>query len=134
MIKCLQTGRAIPTGIKADREKLSMQCGVLRAHPLLDLPGQSRMVRQGSLGLRAELDSGDHVLAHVKRKTGANMNGRIWRTRPMSRIGCTDGADEVNFRTVELRSGVIQSVRNIQTARKELLPLTDQSVHCRRTG
>jgi hypothetical protein len=31
-----------------------MQCGVLRANPLLDLPGQSRMVRQGSLGLRAE--------------------------------------------------------------------------------
>jgi hypothetical protein len=35
------------------------------------------MVRQGSLGLRAELDSGDDVLAHDKQKTGANMNGRI---------------------------------------------------------
>ena len=50
MIKCPQTGRAIPTGIK----KLSMQCGVLRAHPLLNLPDQSRPVRQGRLGLRAE--------------------------------------------------------------------------------
>src|SRR6266568_8187533 len=32
-----------------------MQCGVLRAHLLLSLPSGSRMVRQGSLGLRAEL-------------------------------------------------------------------------------
>jgi hypothetical protein len=50
------------------------------------------MVRQGSLGLRAELDSGD---AHGKRETGANMNGRIWSTRPLSRIRCADGADEM---------------------------------------
>jgi hypothetical protein len=52
------------------------------------------------------------------------MNGRIWRTRPMSRIRCADGADEMNFRAVELRSVIIQSLRNTQTARKELLPLT----------
>jgi hypothetical protein len=44
---------------------VSMQCGVLRAHLLLNLPSQSRMVRQGSLGLRAELDSGDDVLRHL---------------------------------------------------------------------
>ena len=31
---------------------------------------------------------------------------------------------KVNFRTVELRSVVAQSLKNIQTARKELLPLT----------
>ena len=31
---------------------------------------------------------------------------------------------KVNFRTVELRSVVVQSLKNIQTARKELLPLT----------
>jgi hypothetical protein len=44
-----------------------MQCGVLRADLLLNLPSQSRMVRQGSLGLRAELDSGDDVLGlHVR--------------------------------------------------------------------
>ena len=30
----------------------------------------------------------------------------------------------MNFRAVELRSVVIQSLSNIQTARKELLPLT----------
>ena len=42
-----------------------MQCGVLRADLLLNLPSQSRMVRQGSLGLRAELDSGDDVLRHL---------------------------------------------------------------------
>jgi len=42
----------------------------------------------------------------------------------MSRIRCADGADEMNFRAVELRSVIIQSLRNIQTARKELLPLT----------
>jgi hypothetical protein len=97
-----------------------MQCGVLRAHPLLDLPGQSRMVRQGSLGLRAELDSGDDVMAHDKRKTGANMNGRIWRTRPMSLIGC---ADEMNFRAVELRSVVIHHAE-YPDSKKNLLPLT----------
>jgi hypothetical protein len=43
-----------------------MQCGVLRAHLLLNLPSQSRMVRQGSLGLRAELDSGDDVLGATR--------------------------------------------------------------------
>jgi hypothetical protein len=32
--------------------------------------------------------------------------------------------DQMNFRAVELRNLVIQSLRNIQTARKELLPLT----------
>jgi hypothetical protein len=31
---------------------------------------------------------------------------------------------QVNFRAVELRSVVVQSLKNIQTARKELLPLT----------
>jgi hypothetical protein len=100
-----------------------MQCGVLRAHPLLDLPGQSRMVRQGSLGLRAELDNGDDVLAHDKRKTGANMNGRIWRTRPVSLIGCADGADEMNFRAVELRSVIIHPAE-YPDSKKNLLPLT----------
>jgi hypothetical protein len=116
-------GTRDPDRHQSGSRKLSMQCGVLRAHPLLDLPGQSRMVRQGSLGSRAELDSGDDVLAHGKRKTGANMNGRIWRTRPMSRIRCADGADEMNFRAVELQSMVIQSLTNIQTARKELLAI-----------
>jgi hypothetical protein len=62
-----------PDRHQSGSRKLSMQCSVLRAHPLLDLPGQSRVVRQGSLGLRAELDSGDDVLAHGKRETGANM-------------------------------------------------------------
>jgi hypothetical protein len=117
-------GTRDPDRHRSGSRKLSMQCGVLRAHPLRNLPDQSRLVRQGSLGLRAELDSGDDVLAHGKRKTGANMNGRIWRTRPMSRIRCADGADEMNFRAVELRSVIIQSLRNTQTARKELLPLT----------
>jgi len=56
-------GTRDPDWHQSGSRKLSMQCGVLRAHPLLDLPGQSRMVRQGSLGLRAELDGGDDVLA-----------------------------------------------------------------------
>jgi hypothetical protein len=54
MIKCPQTGRAIPTGIKTDRESFGAQPGVFRAHPLPDLPRQSRLVRTGSLGPRAE--------------------------------------------------------------------------------
>jgi hypothetical protein len=41
----------------------------------------------------------------------------------MSRIRCADGADEMNFRAVELQSMVIQSLSNIQTARKELLAI-----------
>ena len=52
MVKCPQTGRAIPTGIKTDRE--SFGPGVFQAHPLPDLPRQSRLVRSGSLGPRAE--------------------------------------------------------------------------------
>jgi hypothetical protein len=40
MIKCPQTGRAIPTGMKADREKFRCS-GVLRAHLLLNLPSQA---------------------------------------------------------------------------------------------
>src|SRR5258707_5332253 len=55
-------GTRDPDGHQSGSGELSMQCGVLRAHLLLNLPSQSRMVRQGSLGLRAELDSGDDVL------------------------------------------------------------------------
>ena len=42
MVKCPQTGHAIPTGIKTDRESFAAQPGVFRAHPLSDLPHRSR--------------------------------------------------------------------------------------------
>ena len=54
MVKCPQTGHAIPTGIQTDRESFSAQRGVFRTHPLPDLPRRSRLVRAGSLGPRAE--------------------------------------------------------------------------------
>jgi len=40
----------------------------------------------------------------------------------------------MNFRTVELRSVIIQSLRNSQTARKELLPLTTNLSTASRAG
>src|SRR6202795_5352223 len=55
-------GTRDPDGHQSGSGEVSMQCGVLRAHLLLNLPSQSRMVRQGSLGLRVELDSGDDVV------------------------------------------------------------------------
>jgi hypothetical protein len=60
-----------------------MQCGVLRADLLLNLPSQSRMVRQGSLGLRAELDSGDDVLG----ATRAPCDPRGAVEEPRKRVG-----------------------------------------------
>jgi hypothetical protein len=51
----------------------------------------------------------------------------------MSRIRCADGADEMNFRTVELKSVLIRSIRNTQTARKEPAALDDLST-ARRAG
>ena len=54
MVKCPQSGRAIPTGIKTDRESFGRSAGVLLAHPLPDLPHRSCLVRAGSLGPRAE--------------------------------------------------------------------------------
>ena len=54
MVKCPQTGHAIPTGIETDRESFGAQRGVFRAHPLPALPRRSRLVRAGSLGRRAE--------------------------------------------------------------------------------
>ena len=50
MIKCPGTGQAIPTGMKVGPGEVSIQPGVFRAHLLLDLPGQSRMVCPGGLG------------------------------------------------------------------------------------
>ena len=51
MIKCPETGRAIPTGMKATGKVLK-QSGVFRAHFLFDLRSQPRMVCQGGLGSR----------------------------------------------------------------------------------
>lgn len=53
MVKCPQTGQAIPTGIETDRESFA-RSAVFRAHPLPALPRRSRLVRAGSLGRRAE--------------------------------------------------------------------------------
>jgi hypothetical protein len=57
-------GMRDPDGHQSGSRKLSMQCCVLRAHSLPDLPNQSRMVRQGSLALRAEpnLENNEYVL------------------------------------------------------------------------
>src|SRR5947207_2509524 len=55
-------GTRDPDGYQSRSGEISTQCGVLRAHLLLNLPSQSRMVRQGRLGLRAKPDSGDDVL------------------------------------------------------------------------
>src|SRR5258708_1320436 len=93
-----------------------MQCGVFCAHLQLNLPSHSRMVRQGRLALRSELDSGDDALAHGKRETGANMAHAAHRG-VVAQL-------KVDFGAVELPSVVVQSLRNIQAARKEFLPLT----------
>jgi hypothetical protein len=53
MVKCPQTGRAIPTGIQTDRESFR-RSPVFFAHPLPDLPHRSRLVRTGSVGRRDE--------------------------------------------------------------------------------
>ena len=67
-----------------------MQCGVLRAHLLLNLPSQSRMVRQGSLGLRVELDSGDDVVGYTWALRSAQSRGEITKTRrPL--VNCVNG-------------------------------------------
>jgi hypothetical protein len=53
MVKCPETGRAIPTGMKTDRERFQRSSVFFWAHPLPDLPHRSRLVRARSVGPRA---------------------------------------------------------------------------------
>jgi hypothetical protein len=54
MVKCPQTGRAIPTGIKTDRESFG-RSPVFFGHTRCPIcHAKSRLVRTGSLGPRAE--------------------------------------------------------------------------------
>ena len=94
MVKCPQTGHAIPTGIQTDRESFGRSAVFFLAHPLPDLPRRSRLVRAGSLGRRAEhpgpaprrpgvsIDTDQAVIA---------MGGQPWREckyRPKRPPGC----------------------------------------------
>lgn len=58
MIKCPETGSAIPTGIEVDGERFRCRCGVLFAHLLQDVRRDPRVVRQRGVGLRVGLGEG----------------------------------------------------------------------------
>ena len=74
MIKCPGTGHAIPTGMKADRERFRSS-PVFFAHLLLDLPGQSRMVCQGGMGSRAEREMA-HARGRIRPAIGVEPSRR----------------------------------------------------------
>jgi hypothetical protein len=137
MIKCPQTGRAILTGIKTDRE--SFRCSAVffaRAHCSICQTNHDWFAKEawvyeplGSFGHRSMmLPLPDDVLAHGASETKEVLR---WPSCAAPRVHIVHRGVvaqmkqlKVNFCTVELPRVVVRSLRNIQEARKELLPTT----------
>ena len=114
MIKCPETGRAIPTDMNDGSGKVSMQSGIFRTHLLFDLQSQPRMVCQGCLGSRARrekraggllaLRSRDVVARDVPLRRGDPFSGSLAGGPSRRGFASADGRRPA-WQTAELAGG-----------------------------